>query len=109
MASGGSDGRHWSPVAAPKPRILLAALLVQANELVPTGELIEAIWGGARPRNPRGALQTCATRLRQLLQDAGSKARIVGSDTGYQIVVDPADVDLGLFGILVRAADTAAE
>ncbi|WP_162907281.1 AfsR/SARP family transcriptional regulator, partial [Allorhizocola rhizosphaerae] len=109
MATGGVDARHWSPVAARKPRILLAALLVQANELVPTGELIEFIWAGARPRNPRAALQTCATRLRQLLHDAGSKARIVGSDTGYRIILDPTDVDLGLFGILVRAAETAAE
>src|SRR5687768_7326912 len=109
MATSGVDARRWSPVAARKPRILLAALLVQANELVPTGELIEAIWAGARPRNARGALQTCATRLRQLLHDAGSTARIVGSDSGYRIVLPATDFDLGMVGILVRAADTAAE
>ena len=50
-----------------RQRVLLAALLLHANEVVSLNFLYQALWGEHHPENPRSALATCMTRLRQRL------------------------------------------
>jgi DNA-binding SARP family transcriptional activator len=47
------DGDRRVPIQSAKHRILLAALLLRAGELVTLDELAEAIWGDALRADPR--------------------------------------------------------
>jgi Transcriptional regulatory protein, C terminal len=61
------DGGQPVPIPSAKHRVLLAYLLVRPGELVTVDELAEVIWGDALPANPRTAVQTYVSRLRQRL------------------------------------------
>jgi DNA-binding SARP family transcriptional activator len=83
------------PVAGARQRILLAALLVRANRVVPVAELAETVWNGAPPAGA-AALRTQVMRLRRALGDkAGS--RIVTRDPGYMATLTAEDLDATLF------------
>jgi DNA-binding SARP family transcriptional activator/tetratricopeptide (TPR) repeat protein len=93
------------PIRSAKHRILLAALLLRAGELVTVDELAEAIWGAALPADPRRVVQTYVTRLRKLL---GGTELIQSRPEGYAIAVGPGDVDVRRFEMLLeKARDTA--
>ncbi|SOF02709.1 DNA-binding transcriptional activator of the SARP family [Streptomyces sp. OV198] len=55
---------------APKPRQVLALLVVQADQMVPVGMLSEELWGGRPPRSARPTLQTYILQLRELITAA---------------------------------------
>jgi DNA-binding SARP family transcriptional activator len=100
------------PVAAGKQRVLLATLLLSANQTVPIEELTERLWGGDPPRGPRGALHTYVTRLRQTLDrhtGGGSTGPIHTSAAGYGIEVSAAGLDLIRFREMVSEARAAGE
>ncbi|NYI07613.1 AfsR/SARP family transcriptional regulator [Allostreptomyces psammosilenae] len=104
------DGRR---IALPtgNQRTLLATLLLNANEVVPVESLVEQVWGDDLPRQPRGALQTCLTRLRHSLDRHGrdlSRA-ISTSAAGYVIEVGSDRLDLLRFRELVQRARRAEE
>lgn len=89
---------------AGRQRTLLASLLLRANEIVPTGELVEWMWGATPPGNPRSTVQTYVQRLRQTLR---APERVLTAPTGYQIVVEPGELDLARFReLVVRAKAT---
>ena len=50
------DGRELS-LGGPKPRALLAVLLLHANEIVPADRLIDEIWGEESPEDAAAALR----------------------------------------------------
>ncbi|MFC5724850.1 BTAD domain-containing putative transcriptional regulator [Streptomyces gamaensis] len=101
------------PVSIPagKQRVLLAALLVDANEVVPVDELVDRIWGDALPACPRCALHTLVTRLRRTLDanGAGLARCIRTASGGYAIEVAPHRLDLGRFTQLTRLARSACD
>ncbi|MFV2097721.1 BTAD domain-containing putative transcriptional regulator [Micromonospora sp. LOL_014] len=86
-----------------RQRCVLTALLVDANRLVPTDRLLDRVWGHRQPQRARNALAGYLSRLRQVLAPA-EPVRIVRRSGGYLLRVDPALVDLHLFGQLVRRA-----
>jgi DNA-binding SARP family transcriptional activator/tetratricopeptide (TPR) repeat protein len=98
-------------VAVPVPpglqRSLLAALLLQANTIVPAGELAEVLWGAEPPASALPGLRNVVLRLRRSLGDAG-RSRIVAEPSGYQIRVEPGELDLDRFESLVASARDAA-
>ncbi|GIJ60075.1 AfsR/SARP family transcriptional regulator [Virgisporangium aurantiacum] len=98
------DGR---PVAVPatKHRILLAALLLRANQVVTVSELVEYLWTGAPPADARGTVQTYVHRLRKMF---GRPDLIVTQGNGYLVRVPPVDLDLHRFRSLLKQADEAA-
>ncbi|MGX7671590.1 BTAD domain-containing putative transcriptional regulator [Plantactinospora sp. DSM 117369] len=96
------------PVRSPKCRALLATLLLEPGRLVSVGRLTEAIWSTRQPDNPRRAAQLYVTRLRALLDEAGSPPLIATGSDGYLIEVGTDLVDLGRFRRWVLAADRAA-
>ena len=94
-------------VSAGKQRVLLAALLLRANEVVGAGELAQAVWEGRPPETSRVTLQNYVKRLRQALGPLGYE-RIVTRPAGYLIEVMPGELDVTRFTGLQEAAGRAA-
>src|SRR4051794_27076215 len=93
----GDDGTI--PLAGAKQRVLLALLLLHANEVVSTATLIELLWTEAPPADAAKALQVNISRLRRAL-DADVLRTLPG---GYLLEVDPAQFDLRRFEELAEA------
>ncbi|MEJ2857450.1 MULTISPECIES: AfsR/SARP family transcriptional regulator [unclassified Saccharothrix] len=88
------------PVPSGRTAVLLASLLLHANEVLSADVLVDRVWDGA-PANParaRATLQMTVTRLRQALGPA-NVVRTVAS--GYQAVVPEGALDLHRFRTLV--------
>ncbi len=85
------DGR---PVAlgGPKPRLLLATLLVHANTAVSTDVLVDVLWPAAPPRSATANVRTYVHGLRRLLDD-----RIEHRPAGYLLRAAPEEIDLCRF------------
>ena len=98
------DGGAELAPARPKPRALLAILLLRAGEVVATDELIELLWGGEPPPTARTALHGYISALRKLL---GSRLETVAP--GYRLQLHPDDdVDVHRVESLAAGARTAA-
>jgi DNA-binding SARP family transcriptional activator len=104
------DGRPV-PVTAPKQRTLLAALLLQANQVVSSERLIEVLWGEDPPASARAALQSHVLQLRRLLPRAGGDDEGAGAlltrPPGYLLRLEPCRLDLRRFQELVADAQLA--
>jgi DNA-binding SARP family transcriptional activator len=99
----GAQGRPV-PLTATKSRTLLGVLLLHANRPVGVGTLIDALWPLEPPRTAAGALRTHVSNLRTSLRLTGLTAR----PPGYQIAVDPDDLDMLLFDRLAGEGHRAA-
>ncbi|WP_086559523.1 AfsR/SARP family transcriptional regulator [Streptomyces africanus] len=101
------------PVRMPtgKQRVLLASLLVDANEAVPVESLVDRLWGSCLPSQPRSALHTLLTRLRQTLDaDGYSLSETVHtSASGYSLQVCPDQLDLLRFRELLAVSRRLAD
>lgn len=104
------DG-HDSVVLPPsKPTILLAALLLNANNVVTTEKLRQAVWDDEQPTGARAALQTCVLRLRQLFAKYGiANTAIETVAGGYRMVAGARTLDLVHFRELVQRATDPGE
>jgi YVTN family beta-propeller protein len=94
-----SDG-DLLPVGRRQPRALLAVLLLDANRVVPRDRLVEAIWDEAPPEHAANALQVYVSRLRASLD----RELIVTRPPGYLIHIEPGQLDLERFQLLVSEA-----
>lgn len=92
------------PVRAAKQRALLAALLADANQVIPVGTLMEQIWGEHPPAQARGALHSYVMRLRRAVGSEDEPAPIITHTDGYQITVHDDALDLQRFRSLLREA-----
>jgi DNA-binding SARP family transcriptional activator/tetratricopeptide (TPR) repeat protein len=92
------------PIRAARLRALLAALLVDANRVVPAGELVERLWDGTPPPGARGTLHSYVMRLRRVLDDGAGNDPIVTRPDGYLIETDRDALDLYRFTDLVARA-----
>lgn len=95
--SGGSG--NLTPRAA-KIRVVLAALLVRANEIVSVDALIDELWGEEPPRTATTTLQVYVSQLRKLLDEADAeygRDALVTRAPGYELRLDPAQLDLTVF------------
>jgi DNA-binding SARP family transcriptional activator len=87
------DEATYVPIMAGKQRILLAALLLQANHVVQPDHLIDLTWDGRPPGSARKTLHNYMTRLRQGLGAPG-RDRIHTRSSGYLLEVGPRELDL---------------
>lgn len=78
------------PLAGPKQRSLLAALLLRANQVVADDQLCNLVWGTDWPANGRAQLQVSMSGLRKVV----GPARISRKPPGYQIHVEHGELDL---------------
>jgi DNA-binding SARP family transcriptional activator/tetratricopeptide (TPR) repeat protein len=100
-------GETAVPVQAGKQRAVLAALLLNANRLVPVGVLAETLWGTAAPPSARVTVQNNVARLRKALGDEGH-SRITTQPRGYMIRIADGELDVTEFEALLDAARQAA-
>ncbi|HEU5473623.1 MAG TPA: BTAD domain-containing putative transcriptional regulator [Actinophytocola sp.] len=89
-------------VGGPRPRSLLAMLLLEAGRVVGTDRLVDGLYGADRPGDAGNALQSQVSRLRGRL---GGLIELVPA--GYRLAVDPDDVDALRFERLVGAGRRA--
>src|SRR3974377_1714619 len=54
-------------LGADRQRALLALLVLHANEIIPSGRLIEELWGERPPDSARNMVQVYVSRLRKVL------------------------------------------
>ena len=96
------DGRTVD-VGGAKQSALLAVLLLNANRVVSTDRLIDALWGERSPETAQKALQVYVSQLRK----AVGRERILTIGPGYEARVDPGELDLDRFQTLVAAGKPA--
>jgi DNA-binding SARP family transcriptional activator/tetratricopeptide (TPR) repeat protein len=84
------DNGRVVDVGAAKQRALLAVLLLNANRVVSTDSLIEALWGERPPATAQKALQVYVSQLRK----AVGRDRILTLSPGYELAVGPDELDL---------------
>src|SRR5207249_5972521 len=87
-----SNGRTLE-LGGQKQRILLAMLLLEANRVVSSDRLIEAIWGEQPTATAHKGLQVLVSQLRKLL----GKERVVSRAPGYALRIDSSERDLDRF------------
>ena len=88
------------PLGGQKQRALLGLLLIDANRVVSTDRLIDALWGEEPPRTAATSLQNFVSQLRKVL---GAETLVTRSP-GYVLSVDAGQVDLERFRQLVEDA-----
>ncbi|MFC4855212.1 AfsR/SARP family transcriptional regulator [Actinophytocola glycyrrhizae] len=82
------------PVAlgGPKPRLLLATLLMRPNTAVSTDVLVDVLWPTSPPRSAAANVRTYVHGLRRLLDN-----RIEHRPGGYLLRAEPGEIDLYRF------------
>ena len=98
------DGARRVELGRPKQRVLLAVLLVHADQVVSLDRLIEELWGAEPPPQAAASLQTYVSNLRRALEP-GRPARapsraLVSQPPGYRLVVGAGDLDAARFAAL---------
>jgi DNA-binding SARP family transcriptional activator/tetratricopeptide (TPR) repeat protein len=86
-----------------RQRCVLAVLLIEANLVVTTEQLVDRVWAGNPPYRGRQAVSNYVSRLRHVLTTAG-EVTIQRRGGGYILQVEPESVDLHLFRRLVGRA-----
>ena len=81
------------PLGPPKQRAVLAILLLQAGQIVPTDRLIELIWGERPPRTAAHSVQIYVSELRKALERQAGTQAIATRPPGYVLEVDPEEID----------------
>ncbi|MGA4847115.1 AfsR/SARP family transcriptional regulator [Streptomyces sp. G5(2025)] len=97
------EGRRLA-LGGPKPRALLAALLLEPGRVVSADALIDAIWGDRPPDTARSLIQSYVSALRRAL----SPDVIETQPPGYLIHADADVVDRAAFERLTARGRQAA-
>jgi hypothetical protein len=69
-----TDGQERLPLGGPKPRTLLAHLVLELGRVVPAERLIDAVWDERPPPAARNTLQTYVSHLRRQLVSCNRSA-----------------------------------
>jgi DNA-binding SARP family transcriptional activator/tetratricopeptide (TPR) repeat protein len=84
-------------------RVLLTALLIEGNRVVPTDRLIDVIWDERPPETARKALHVHVSKLRKLL----GAGRLETVSSGYRLRVEEGELDSDVFLRLAEAGKNA--
>ncbi len=95
-------------VSAPRQRVVMAALLLNANRVISVDRITEYVWDGAPPPSAAATVRTYVMRLRQSLGEHAS-ARILTRAPGYLLELGEHESDLGQFTAHRRRAAELAE
>ena len=98
FAQGGEIGLGSAQV-----RLVLAALLVDANVVVSADRLVEALWGDEPPASATSSVQKLVYRLRSVL-GPGADDVVVTRAPGYVVRVGPESFDAARFERVVSDA-----
>ncbi len=102
----GPDG----PVRIPPGRqqVVLAFLLLEANQVVSIDNLVDALWDEDPPDTARTQVQICVSRLRKNLAAGGVDVAIETKRPGYVLRVAGEDLDAHTFTTTVTSARAIA-
>jgi DNA-binding SARP family transcriptional activator len=89
-------GRHI-PVGGVRQRAVLVGLLLHANEVVPSEQLLMDLWGEDSPASAANSLQAAISRLRRALPPG----RLITRAPGYVLRIFPEELDVSQFEQLV--------
>src|SRR4051794_12028477 len=93
-----SDGTGVVPLAQGRQRLLLAVLLVHANEAISNDRLIDALWGEEPPPTAARSLHNLVSSLRKSLPGGDLETR----GHGYLLRVDDDQLDAAQFQTLAE-------
>ncbi|MFJ7955281.1 BTAD domain-containing putative transcriptional regulator [Streptomyces sp. NPDC096319] len=97
-----ADGRL--PLKGMNQRLVLALLLLNANHVVPTADLMDVLWPDGRPpATARKILQNAISALRGVLARGGVPehiASLTSQGSGYMLKTAPENLDLTRFRLL---------
>ncbi len=82
------------PLGGAKQRAVLAILLLGANRVVRTDELIDALWTEIPPGKPQTAVQGYISQLRKILDPDHPFEVIITEAAGYRLPAGQDDLDL---------------
>jgi len=94
-------GAGVHPVGGQQKALLLAVLAVHADRPVSAEALIGRLWDG-EAAGTRAMLHVLVSRVRRVLADRRTGARVERGAGGYRIRIDPTAVDVHRFGALVE-------
>jgi DNA-binding SARP family transcriptional activator/tetratricopeptide (TPR) repeat protein len=92
---------------SPQLWVILASLLMSEGKPVTVDSLSDHLWGWNPPPMATANIRTHVSRMNTLLAEGG--IRVIGRAGGYQLPLDPQDVDLHTFRSLRRQAESVAE
>ena len=92
------QGAETVPLPKGRQRILLAVLLLHANEAISSDRLIDALWGESPPPAASGSLHNLVSGLRKAVVDG----RLVTKGGGYLLRVADGELDAQRFDALVE-------
>lgn len=94
-------------LGGPRQRTVLAALLLHANKMVSAPHLVQVVWDRP-PDTSLSKLRTYVSELRRSLRDSGESApRLVTRPGGYQLTLEPGELDLDSFEQFARRGQRA--
>ncbi|MGC4772621.1 BTAD domain-containing putative transcriptional regulator [Micromonospora sp. DT44] len=92
------------PIDRPQQRAVLALLLLNADRLVPLGQVVSALWADDPPASARTQVQVCVSRIRAALREAGAADLLATQGGGYRLSVRGTELDLTEFTVAVERA-----
>jgi DNA-binding SARP family transcriptional activator len=92
-----ADGTRLD-LGGPRPRAVLALLLLDANRIVSSDRLIDSVWGEDAPASAAATLQSYVSRLRKAI---GSEL-LESAPNGYVLRVAPDRIDARRFEQLIE-------
>ena len=99
---------HALALGGPRQRAVLAMLLLQRGQVVPTDRLIDQLWDERPPHSPEKTIQVYVSRLRKILGDG----MLETAGPGYRLAINADQVDAERFDHLSdegRAARAGGE
>jgi DNA-binding SARP family transcriptional activator/predicted ATPase len=91
------DGGRRITIGGVRQRAVLADLLLHANEVVPSEQILVDLWGEDAPPSAANALQAAISRLRRLLPPG----RLITTAPGYMLRIFRAELDVAQFEQLI--------
>lgn len=91
------EGGRRIPVGGVRQRAVLVSLLLHANDVVPSEQLLMDLWGEDSPLSAANSLQAAISRLRRVLPPG----RLITRAPGYALRIFPEELDVSQFEQLV--------
>src|SRR5215212_3063928 len=93
-----AEGGRPVPLGGGKQRSLLALLLLHANEVVPSEQLVHELWGERPPATAAKSVQVYVSLLRKVLGPANGTTGVLRTrGSGYVLCIAPDDLDVHRF------------
>ena len=91
------EGGRRIPLGGVRQRAVFVSLLLHANEVVPSEQILTDLWGEDVPPSAANSLQAAISRLRRVLPPG----RLITKGAGYLLRVFPEELDASQFERLV--------